>query len=125
MDAAIARPLSDDLVEKRILEIGEPHGAVEGTLGMKIKKSGRTTGVTRGEITQVDVTVQVQYDATKIATFTGQLMAGPMSSGGDSGSVVLDENDYVTGLLFAGSEVATVINTIQNVLKALNVTIEP
>lgn len=125
VDAAIARPLSDDLVEKRILEIGEPHGAIEGALGMKIRKSGRTTEVTEGEITQVDVTVQVQYGAAKIATFTDQLMAGAMSSGGDSGSVVLDENGYVAGLLFAGSETTTVMNTIQNVLQSLNVTIDP
>jgi hypothetical protein len=59
VDAAIARPISANLVEKRILEIGEPQGVGEGTLGLKIRKSGRTTGLTSGEITQVDVTAQV------------------------------------------------------------------
>jgi S1-C subfamily serine protease len=125
VDAAIARPLSTDLVEKRILEIGEPQGVGEGTLGLRIRKSGRTTGLTSGEITQVDATVRVGYGAGNTATFTDQLIAGPMSSGGDSGSAVLDEDGRVVGLLFAGSSSTTVINRIQNVLDALNVSVDP
>ena len=125
VDAAIARPTSADLVEKRILEIGEPQGVGEGTLGLAIRKSGRTTALTSGEITQIDATVQVSYGTGKTATFTDQLMAGAMSSGGDSGSAVLDESDHVIGLLFAGSDSTTVINRIQNVVAALNVSIDP
>jgi len=125
VDAAIARPISADLVEKRILEIGEPQGVGEGSLGLKIRKSGRTTGLTSGEITQVDATVQVGYGTGKTAIFTDQLMAGAMSSGGDSGSAVLDESDRVIGLLFAGSDSTTVINRIQNVVEALDVSIDP
>ena len=125
VDAAIARPTSADLVEKRILEIGEPQGIGEGTLGLAIRKSGRTTALTSGEITQIDATVQVSYGTGKTATFTDQLMAGAMSSGGDSGSAVLDESDRVIGLLFAGSDSVTIMNRIQNVMKALNVNISP
>jgi hypothetical protein len=125
VDAAIARPTSADLVEKRILEIGEPQGVGEGTLGLAIRKSGRTTGLTSGEITQVDVTAQVSYGTGKTATFADQLMAGAMSSGGDSGSAVLDESGRIVGLLFAGSESTTVINRIQNVVEALGVSIDP
>ena len=125
VDAAIARPLSAGLVKKEILEIGEPQGVGEGTLGLRIRKSGRTTGLTSGEITQVDATVRVGYGMGNTATFTDQLIAGPMSSGGDSGSAVLDEDDRVVGLLFAGSASTTVINRIQNVLDALNVSVDP
>jgi hypothetical protein len=123
VDAAIARPLSDDLVEKRILEIGEPQGVAEGTLGLSIQKSGRTTTHTRGEIKQIDATAKVSYGLGKTATFTDQLVAGAMSSGGDSGSAVLDEGKRVVGLLFAGSQSTTIINRIQNVLDALDVSI--
>jgi len=125
VDAAIARPLSTNLVEKRILEIGEPQGVGEGTLGLRSRKSGRTTGLTSGEITQVDATVRVSYGMGNTATFTDQLVAGPMSSGGDSGSAVLDEDSRVVGLLFAGSDQTTVMNRIQNVLDALNVSVDP
>ena len=84
-----------------------------------------TTGLTSGEITQVDATVRVGYGMGNTATFTDQLIAGPMSSGGDSGSAVLDEDDRVVGLLFAGSAQTTVMNRIQNVLDALNVSVDP
>ena len=123
VDAAIARPLADNLVERQILEIGMPQGVAEGTLGLRVRKSGRTTGLTSGEITQVDATVRVSYGIGNTATFTDQLVAGPMSSGGDSGSAVLDEQDRVIGLLFAGSSSTTIFSRIQHVLDALNVEI--
>ncbi len=123
VDAAIARPLSDDLVEKRIFEIGVPKGSRDATLGTQVKKSGRTTGFTTGRITQIDVTTQVSYGEGQDATFEDQLMAGAMSQGGDSGSAVLDEEDFVVGLLFAGSDASTIINPIQFVLDALGVEI--
>jgi len=121
VDAAIARPISADLVSKRILEIGEPQGINEGVLGLKVRKSGRTTGLTSDEITQVYVTVQVSYGAGKVAVFTDQLLTGAMCAGGDSGSVVVDGANHVIGLLFAGSKSATIINRIQNVVEALGV----
>lgn len=123
VDAAIARPLSDDLVEKRIFEIGVLKGSRDATLGTRVKKSGRTTGFTSGVITQIDVTSQVNYGEGRIAIFEDQLMAGAMSRGGDSGSAVLDEEDFVVGLLFAGSDTTTIINPIQFVLDALQVEI--
>ena len=122
VDCALALPTSPDLVNKEILKIGVPKGAREATLGTAVQKSGRTTGHTTGQIIQIDVTVQVAY-GTQIATFTDQLMAGAMSAGGDSGSAVLDDEGYVIGLLFAGSETTTIINPIQAVLDALNVQI--
>ena len=120
VDAALARPLAPVLVAPEILGIGMPRGVRQGTLGTRVQKSGRTTGVTTGRITQVDVTVNVDYLGENV-TFTGQFMATGMSSGGDSGSIVLDMDRYVVGLLFAGSNVATLINPIQLVLSALNV----
>lgn len=120
VDCAIARPLSPDLVRPDILSIGAPKGVRVGTLGMEVQKAGRTTGHTTGRITQADVTVQVDYQG-QMVTFVDQLMATGMSSGGDSGSAVLDLEGYVVGLLFAGSEMATLVNPIQSVLSALNV----
>ncbi len=120
VDCAIARPLSADLVNPDILHIGIPTGVSTGTLGTPIQKSGRTTGYTTDQITQIDVTVSVDYGGN-IATFQNQLMAGALSKGGDSGSVVLDMNKQVVGLLFAGSNTTTIMNPIQFVLDALQV----
>jgi hypothetical protein len=45
-----------------------------------------------------------------------------MSEPGDSGSLILSEDNYAIGLLFAGSDKATVINRIETVFEQLNVT---
>lgn len=123
VDAAIARPVDPDDVEERILEIGTVAGVVEGTLDMEVQKSGRTTEHTTGTIEQVDVTVRVSYGAGRVATFVDQLMAGPMSQGGDSGSAVLDPERNLVGLLFAGSNNSTIFNRSRDVLDGLGVTI--
>lgn len=123
VDAAIAVPLNDSDISNSILEIGEIEGQVRAELGMAIKKSGRTTGFTQGEVLQTDVTVNVQYGAGQIATFSDQLLAGAMSQGGDSGSAVLDENNRLVGLLFAGSDSSTIINRIENVFSLLGLSL--
>ena len=123
VDCAIARPLSDDLVDPDILNIGIPAGVGSATLGTPVQKMGRTTGHTTDQINQIDVTVSVNYGGIRIAVFTNQLVAGPMSQGGDSGSAVLDMDRNVVGLLFAGSTSTTILNPIQSVLDALQVQI--
>lgn len=122
VDCAIAKPLELDLVTPEIMEIGLITDVTSAQLDMKIKKSGRTTGLTHGVIEQTDVTVKVQYGEGKIAVFKDQLMAGAMCAGGDSGSAVLTEDNQLLGLLFAGSENSTIINRIENVFDLLSLT---
>ena len=123
VDAAIAAPLNSADIKDEILNIGPIQGTVSGELGMAVKKSGRTTGFTTGEIQQVDVSANVQYGAGQVAVFTDQLLAGAMSKGGDSGSAVLDDGNRLTGLLFAGSDTTTIINRIENVFSALGISL--
>lgn len=118
VDCALARPTTPDLVNPDILGIGVPVGVGQATLGTQVQKSGRTTGHTRGSILQLDVTATIRY-GDQSAVFTNQLMAGAMSQGGDSGSLVLDLRSQAVGLLFAGSPATTVITPIQFVLDAL------
>ncbi len=120
VDAALARPISEGLLGDQILSIGRPSGIGLATLGTHVQKTGRTTGHTRGTITQIDATVRIDYHGPA-AMFSGQMLAGPMSQPGDSGAAILDTDRRVVGLLFAGSEAATVINPIDEVLSALDV----
>jgi hypothetical protein len=119
VDCAIARPMNPSLLSPDILNIGVPVGPGTAGLGTPVQKFGRTTGYTRGSILQIDLTASINYGGRN-AVFTGQLMAGAMSQGGDSGSAVLDMDSHVVGLLFAGSASTTIINPIQMVLTALN-----
>jgi hypothetical protein len=123
VDCGLAEPLNSSDIKNEILGIGSVAGITEGTLGLNIKKSGRTTGLTTGAIEQIDVSVRVNYGSGKTALFVDQLLAGSMSQGGDSGSAVLDDSNNLVGLLFAGSQTTTIINRIQNVFQALNVTL--
>ncbi len=119
VDCALARPTAPGWVSPEILNIGLPVGQATATLGTQVQKFGRTTGYTRSSILQIDLTASINYGG-RLAVYTGQLMAGAMSQGGDSGSAVLDMNCRVVGLLFAGSTTTTILNPIQLVLAALN-----
>ncbi|MBZ0286629.1 MAG: S1 family peptidase [Anaerolineae bacterium] len=123
VDAALAKPVDPNMFTGDILGIGQVSGTKAATLGMKVRKSGRTTGYTEGTVNLLNATVSVAY-GSKTARFTGQIITSPMSQGGDSGSLIVDgtENKAV-GLLFAGSNLSTIFNPIDKVLAALNITI--
>jgi hypothetical protein len=92
-------------------------------LNTPVKKMGRTTGYTEDKIIHTDATIDVEYDEGLIATFEDQLLAGPMSAGGDSGSLILHKDlNKAVGLLFAGSGSVTIINPIKFVIDALGIT---
>ncbi|MEW6456034.1 MAG: hypothetical protein AB1410_04885 [Acidobacteriota bacterium] len=132
VDAAIAKPLSPwkKYVSPLILEIGEVKGEKEPELGMLVKKSGRTTGLTSGKITGLDATFNIGYDR-RIARFRGQIVISPrkkgvaFSQGGDSGSLIVNEENSAVGLLFAGNEDGsiTIANPINVVFEKLKIKI--
>lgn len=124
VDAALARPVDPNMFTGDIRNIGVVSGTKAATLGLNVRKSGRTTDFTTGTVTLLNATVNVAYGATQTARFEGQIITTPMSQGGDSGSLIVDgtENKAV-GLLFAGSAQATIFNPIQEVLDALQINI--
>jgi hypothetical protein len=124
VDAAAAKPLDDSLVLDEILEVGVVSGVQAVAFGMTVRKSGRTTGLTTGTISVLNATVSVDYYDGRTARFEDQIIATPMSQGGDSGSlVVAGDSLRAVGLLFAGSDQSTIFNPIQTVLNTLKVTL--
>ena len=116
------------MVRLDIYEIGHPTGLAIPEIGMRVRKSGRTTDLTIGEIEGVDATVKVSYGAGKTATFRDQLLIGPpgFSGGGDSGSVIVvdgtaESGVALVGLLFAGSEEVTIANHMAVVFRLLGI----
>ena len=123
IDAAVAIPNESGELLDRIEDIGIIEDWAEVELGDPIRKSGRTTETTEGTILVMDATVQVSYGPSGSATFEGQIIGGPMSAGGDSGSLgVIATDAYAFGLLFAGSDQVTIYNPIAEVLRILNIT---
>src|SRR3989338_2331097 len=120
VDAAVARPLNDEDVSKEISSIGIPKGMVKGKVGLVVQKTGRTTDHTLGEIKDISATVRVDYDG-QTALFRNQILTSAISQGVDSGSLVLDQKRRAVGLLFAGSDLVTLCNPIEDVFDLLNV----
>jgi hypothetical protein len=122
VDAAVAKPINSSLISGEIIDIGMITGTKAAAINLPVRKSGRTTGTTTGIIEMLDATIDVGYGGSLVATFENQLVAGAMSSPGDSGSLIVDGNKpLAVGLLFAGSDTTTVINPIDRVLDLLKV----
>ena len=125
VDCALAKPLYDADITNAILEDDGPvllDSYCDPTIGLKVKKSGRTTGTTRGQVSLTDVTMTVSMGNGKTATFKDQFgIPQPFGDGGDSGSVIMNSvTNAAVGLLFAGSDKMIFANTWRNVREALD-----
>ena len=133
VDCAIAQVIAGEVqTNGSILEIGTLSATTVGaSVGQAVKKSGRTTGLTRSTISGLNATVNVGYE-TECAgtsftkTFTGQLLVRNRRSAflnsGDSGSLMVEDvttNPRAVGLLFAGGGGIAVANPIGDVLSFL------
>lgn len=123
VDCAIAEVAFHD-IDRSIYWIGPARGWRQRagvTVGMLVKKTGRTTNFTTGRITAINATVDVAYGGGRVARFSDQIITTNMSAGGDSGSLVLTQDDVAVGLLFAGSPIAMIANQIEHVRSLLRV----
>lgn len=122
VDCAVACPTNPQEITPEIMELGRVNGIIDVEPGMKVKKSGRTSGVTKGKVTAIKVTLNVSMGSgSDIVRFQEQIMTEMKSMAGDSGSLVLSEENQAIGLLFAGSNDYTVLNPIGVVLDKLGV----
>ena len=113
-----------------ILEIGTISATTTSAfIGQAVKKSGRTTGLSRSKISGLNATISVQYEnecaggTSFTKTFTGQILVSNKGSkflnSGDSGSLMVQDvttNPRAVGLLYAGSSSIAVANPINDVL---------
>lgn len=106
MDAGIIKPDKISSFERGIRQLGTISGVnSDPTLNTRVRKRGRSTGLTEGVLRLRNVSHIVTYDTGDEALFVEQL--GIIGTGacfalrGDSGSLVIDEADRAIGLLFA------------------------
>ena len=135
IDAAIAEVRAGQVrSDGSILEIGPPaNTTVSAFVGQAVKKSGRTTGLTRSSISSLNASVTVGYTdecagGSFNVTYEGQILINNRSSrflnSGDSGSLMVEDvatNPRAVGLLYAGSSSIAVANPIDDVLDHFNV----
>jgi len=119
VDAAVASAEALAL-PMAVLEAPPVVGWVEPAAGMPVSKSGRTCGVSSGRVVDVEATIRVAYPHGDV-TLREQVVVEPaIGLPGDSGSLVTSGGAAV-GLLFAGSDLVTVANRVDNVVEALGV----
>ena len=134
VDVAIASVISGMVrTDGAILEVGTISATtVSASVGQAVKKSGRTTGLTRSAVSGLNATISITYEnecaggTAFTKTFTGQILVTNKRSaflaGGDSGSLMVQDvttNPKAVGLLFAGSTSIAVANPIGQVLSFL------
>jgi hypothetical protein len=96
-------------------------------VGMIVGKTGRTTQLTRGQVTDINATIRVNYGGGRLALFVNQIgvrgIGGDFSAGGDSGSVIWTWDNFrrPVALLFAGGGGMTFGNPMPRVVAALDI----
>ena len=113
VDAAIAKLWRQQPFQALIPMIGKVKGFVKKgdvKVGEFARKFGRTTGFTAGNVFSIDLDIWIKYDRTgQKAFFSDQILIEPNTDfekfvdKGDSGSLVVDEGNYASGLIFAGA----------------------
>jgi hypothetical protein len=129
VDGAVVTIQSGKTTDCSIEEIGAVKGQAAAVKDSAVRKRGRTTGLTFGKVNSIDASVTIPYgDGLGNHTLKNQIrieadtaQSAQFSDHGDSGSVVVDADNKVIGLLFGGSSVATYANPIQFVLDELDV----
>lgn len=127
MDAAAAEFDNPEIAERSLVGIGRPTGSGNPSLGLLVRKSGRTTGLTEGIVREMNFDVfNISYElgmvrVDDVIVIRGS--SGSFSKPGDSGSAVVDPQGRVVALLFAGSEIVTFAIPIKRVLRRLKLRI--
>lgn len=127
VDAAIAQ-VRKSAVRSDILDIGLPAGIAWVRIGSEVKKSGRTSGFTMGQVIDSNFRVSFLYKNPSSsppgqfarAGLQDQVLCTRYSDVGDSGSAVLNRDNRVVGLHFAGSSSASAFNKIHHVMNLLD-----
>jgi len=116
-----------------ILDIGTiSSSTTAAAINQAVKKSGRTSGLSRSKISGLNATISVSYEnecaggTAFTKTFTGQIVVSNRGSkflkSGDSGSLMVEDvstSPRAVGLLFAGSSTSAIANPIGQVLQFL------
>lgn len=125
IDAAIAAYTTSNLCSM-VANLYTPSSTiVSPSLGLAVKKVGRSSGLTTGTIAGINVTIYVDYGGGRIARFINQIyVASAFIISGDSGSLMVTQNgNNPVGLDFAGGSNSSFANPIGPVLAYFNVTI--
>ena len=110
VDAGLCKPDDQKIVTTGLRRLGRISGSLRNPpFGLRVKKAGAASGITEGAIWLKNLSAAVAFEGGHQAIFLNQL--GIMGAGkhdrfaiqGDSGALVVNENNVAVGLLSAVS----------------------
>jgi hypothetical protein len=126
-DVAVARATDSFDCSEEIIGfafVKNPVACSEILPGDTVFKSGSASGRTAGRVVAICAAVKVDYWPLgvigKNTIFLDQIVTSSMGMLGDSGAVLVNDNNEKVGLLFAGTAAHTYFNDLQLALRALN-----
>ena len=123
VDCALARPTDRKFIDRKIKDfVNTPTGTASPKLKERVWKSGRTTELTDGYIEIISASLGV-VSGNDIRNYENQIITQKngksITSPGDSGSLMINSSNEVIGLHFAGSDIISISNPIEDVLESL------
>ncbi|CAG7838833.1 hypothetical protein Z959_10515 [Clostridium novyi B str. ATCC 27606] len=123
VDSAIAKVTSPNIALPNIALVGPPKGIKDASLSQPVMKVGRTSELTKGRISQMHAVMLLKASSTMKYIMIDQIITERMSDEGDSGSILLDSNNFALGQLVGASSNKSIFTPIKTVLSALNVSL--
>ncbi len=135
LSAAIAQVKNLNDVAPEIRGRGIPQGTRPPTVGMSVAGVGRTSGLVTGTILATEASESVPWPIGQVINpqntgdgsgyypilFGDLIVTTTMVEAGDSGMVLLDDDNYAIGLAFAGSDQYSLFIPLPKILRRLEV----
>jgi S1-C subfamily serine protease len=87
-------------VDASVADIGTPAGMAQASIGDLVRKRGRTTELTLGRVSGVDLApLGVGTPANSFEIYARDINAPIFCKPGDSGSLIVNEQDQLVGIL--------------------------
>jgi hypothetical protein len=109
-----------------VLQIGKVNGFGMAFVGQQVKKMGVRTGFTQGVVSSTTFTFKITSPLGSITLYNQIRIDGQFALPGDSGAAVIDNNNYMVGMVEGGNDSPpyfTVCNTsadLQRIIPSLN-----
>jgi len=135
LSAAIAQVKNLSDVSPEIRGRGIPKGVRPPLVGMSVAGVGRTSGLIEGTILAIEASQSIPWPIAQVVApentgdgsglypvlFGDLIVTTPMVESGDSGMVLLDDDNYAIGLGFAGGDQFSLFIPLPKILKRLEV----
>lgn len=135
LSAAIAQVKNLNDVSPEIRGRGVPKGVRPPVVGMSVAGVGRTSGLIAGTVLAIEASESIPWPIAQVVApentgdgsgyyavlFGDLIVTTPMVAAGDSGMVLLDDDNYAIGLGFAGGDQYSLFIPFEKILKRLEV----